>query len=217
MRAVDGAPADILRRDRVRMTSVATSDAGEKTLGRTVSFIDPSAFGARPGCVARIDDDNRNTGKRRLVFDKRTQLVERPAIEPVSLRLASRYPITDALQCFESNAASGVFRLMRQALADAVVDITGKAGLFATTLFKQPLCRFCAFLLESGTKTLRAMTHTVHRIPGITLSVRVRYMERMNWSDPVWMLSPKSISGLYRCSNTVKSDTETARASSTPG
>ena len=72
--------------------------ADEFRLRATVRLVDVAALGARPARVARVHGDKGNTGEGGLVAEERAELEERPRVEHRALRLANRYPVTDAAE-----------------------------------------------------------------------------------------------------------------------
>lgn len=55
-----------------------------------------------------------------------TQVMERPAVQRSPLGLAKPYPLADALEVFQGDAALGALGLGHDAFADAVVDVEGR-------------------------------------------------------------------------------------------
>ncbi|BBC33303.1 hypothetical protein SGFS_045970 [Streptomyces graminofaciens] len=66
--------------------------------------------------------------------------------------LAEPYPVADALEFFEGQAAPGAFSLGHDRLGDDVVLVGGVPRLFAGTGLEPPLGALGALLLELGTQ-----------------------------------------------------------------
>jgi hypothetical protein len=106
---IDGRPADILRSVGVCVVAVSTSHALKLRLAFTVSFVDATALGASPGCIARIDQTNRDTSPFGLVQDKFLELSKRPAVQTAAQLLSSPCPAAAAFQIFHGDPAFGAF------------------------------------------------------------------------------------------------------------
>ena len=142
-------------------------------LGRTVLLINMVAGWAPARRIRRIDGYDLDTGHLCLVFDKRPQLMERPTVQPVSLRLPSRYPFADVLQIFKGDTACGVLRLFYQSFADAMIYITGKMSLLPASFLHQSFSRLRAFLLEFRSEVLRPVTDVIDLVTGVSFPVGV--------------------------------------------
>lgn len=130
----------------------------------TIGFIDVTTARAGARGVARVNLDHGHTHQLRLVLDKGSQLVERPAMQRCSLRLSSPYPVTDALEVFQGDTPTGAFSLSNDAFADLVVDIGSKAALFTRQLAQTTTARLCSFALEFLAQATMAVTNVRYRL-----------------------------------------------------
>ena len=87
---------------------------------------------ALAAAVAGIDRNQQNTCQRSLLAQKGAKLMERPTAQSGTLLFPNRYPVVDALQLFQGDAALGAFGLGNDLLQDAVIDVSSKASFFAT-------------------------------------------------------------------------------------
>lgn len=81
-------------------------------------------------------------------------------------RLAEPYPVADALEFFERQAASGAFSLGHDRLGDDVVGIRGVPCFLAGTGFEPPLGALGALLLERGTQGRLSLAVPAKAPPG---------------------------------------------------
>ena len=93
---------------------------------RTIGFINMPTTRTLARCVAWVNRLNGNARQPAFVLDKAFQLVERPAMQIVSLLLPKPYPFTDALQIFKDNAASGALSKGNDFFTDLVVNVCGE-------------------------------------------------------------------------------------------
>ena len=91
-------PTNVRSRDAVRRASETTSDTAKSVSVGAVALINTSAFRTLSRSVTRVNEDHRDTGKLRFVFDEASQLPEAPRMERTALRSSSPYPFLDALQ-----------------------------------------------------------------------------------------------------------------------
>lgn len=149
VRPVDIGPAgNIHRRDVIGATSEVARYTGERILRTTIGFIDTTTDRTSPGCVTRVNENQRHTGKGGLVFDKGSQLIERPTVQLASLRLPNPYPTAYPAQVFQSEAAAGVFGLVHKLFGDAMVHVGCEASLPTRQGFETTSGRMCVFGLE---------------------------------------------------------------------
>lgn len=155
----------------------ATSEAARYTeegiLRTTIGFIDTTADRTSPGRVARVNEYQRHTEQSGFVFDKGTQLIERPAMQLASLRLPNPYPVTDAAQVFQSDTASGAFGLLHELLGDAVVHVGCEASLLARQGFETTPGGLRSFGLQTGTDSIMPTAQTTDVSAGVEFSVAV--------------------------------------------
>jgi hypothetical protein len=173
---IDGSPArDFYRRDVVGQSREIADHTLEHRLGRTVAFIDMATRGVRAGArrIAGVNMDHLHACAARLVADFVFQVIERPAMQGGSLRLSNRYPVADAVEVFQGDAALSALRLSHNALADTVVGIFGKTALLARQLAEQAPCRLRAFLLQLTAQTPMAVADVVDVAPLVDLPIVV--------------------------------------------
>jgi hypothetical protein len=73
--------------------------------------------------VSRIHEDDRDPGLSSLVDNELPQLSEPPVVQSGPLAAPGLYPVADAPEIFQCNAATEPLRLGHHALGDPVVDI----------------------------------------------------------------------------------------------
>ena len=106
------------------MGLMTTHAALEIRLALAVGLVAGAALGTRLGAIAGVDSLESDTGQRCLVLHERPQLKERPTADPRSLPLAKLCPATDAFEILHPHAASGVFGLCNELLADLVIEVS---------------------------------------------------------------------------------------------
>ena len=114
------------------MECEAALQAGKLVLGLSVLLGGMPRVRALAAAVAGIDRDQENTCQRSLLAQKGAKLMERPTAQSGTLLFPNRYPVVDALQLFQGDAALGAFGLGNDLLQDAVIDVSSKASFFAT-------------------------------------------------------------------------------------
>ena len=140
---------------------------------RAISFIHTTASRTRPTGIARVNIDHFHPVSLGFVSHERTQLVERPAMQRVSLLARNGDSITDTLQIFEGNAALSAFRNFNQLLADTVVDITGKTLFFARQVFQKTFSRARTFGLELLAQTTVAVANIQQSFGTVDIPIAV--------------------------------------------
>ena len=124
-------------------------------------FVDMAARRAGPGRIPGIYTYHRNALPQCFVFRKRPELAKRPAGKRGTPGAGNRDPHADARQVFEGKRLLRVFRLCHKLLADAVVNVLGKPGLFPGKPFQLPFCRCAARGLEFGPEPTVSVTDVV--------------------------------------------------------
>lgn len=122
--------------------------------------------------VSRIYRDKRHSGERRFISQKYPQLIERPTMQNPSLLTPSPDPVTNAVESFDSDSASGVFSVCNDLLGNAVVCVSDKGFLFAGNLLEMPFGRFRSALLEFCAEPGAATAHIGDMSTGVSLPVR---------------------------------------------
>ena len=147
-----GPTRNVASRDVIGKSRVSADNAGELALRRTIRFINLTATGASARSVARVHRHHLDADLLRLVTDKTAQLEERPAMPLRPLRLANRYPFTNAAQIFQGDAAVGVFGLLHNAFADVVVHPSRKAPFLTRKFFRRRRLDFVPLLCNLDRK-----------------------------------------------------------------
>src|SRR5262245_4632270 len=105
-----------------------------------------SRTGARG--VARINVNDLHAVQPGFVEYLGFQVVKCPAMQGGPMRASNRYPVADAVQVFQANAASSALRLDHDALTEAVVGIVAEAPFFACQMAQQATSRLGSFVLQ---------------------------------------------------------------------
>ena len=130
----------------------------------SISFINMAAARAALASVGRVNRYHFDAHLLRFVFNKASQLEERPARQCSSLRLANRYPVADVRQVFQRNAAVGVFGFFYNGLADIVVGPGSEATFFASQFFQTATCRLCTLGLQLSAQLPLAIANRLDRL-----------------------------------------------------
>lgn len=174
VRPIDCGPAgDITRRDVIGAASEAARNTEEGILRTTICFINTTADRTGSGSVARVNEYQRHTGQSGFVFDKGTQLIERPRMQLASLRLTNPYPVTDTAEVFQSDPAFGVFSLIHKLLADLVVHIGCKAPFLAGEVLEATARGLRTFRLQPCAYPVVATAQAAHVVAGVERAVTV--------------------------------------------
>lgn len=131
---------------------------------------------ATRACAARVSGINHHdwdTNQSGFIGQEEPKLVEAPGVVRAALLAGNRCPVSDALKVFKGDAASGVFRLPHEKLADPVVHVTSKTTLLRPPLPEQALGRLAAFGLELRPKPRMARTKVgdVRAAEGLSVAV----------------------------------------------
>ena len=143
------------------MECEAALQAGKLVLGLSVLLGGMPRVRALAAAVAGIDRDQQNTCQRSLLAQKGAKLMERPTAQSGTLLFPNRYPVVDALQLFQGDAALGAFGLGNDLLQDAVIDVSSKTSFFATELFELPFGAARALLLQFRAQRTSAIANLV--------------------------------------------------------
>ena len=171
---VDSSPATYYSRSvSVRVGSVPADRTEERGLIGAVAFVDIAALCALLRSVSRINELNGDAREGGLVGDKLIKLIERPRMQLVTLRASSPNPRTNAGKVFQCYPSLRALRFLYQFLADYVVRVCGKAGLFTRQSFEFTFGRARAFGLQLGAQALTAMANALDVGTRKRLSVRV--------------------------------------------
>ena len=175
-----GLGADIQRRVKIGMGFMPAMPAFELGLACAIGFVDHAADRAGSGRVARIDQNEINSGKVGLIGDELPKLVERPTCVPRSLPLTKPYPFTDSLEVFKGDPARGAFGRRNDSLRNNVVCLPPKASLSARNALKLAADRAGAFpfafsasrsLLERAPQQVEALSTRFDAITGMQIAV----------------------------------------------
>jgi len=137
---------------QIRIDAESTVSAVEVGLRRTRT--DMQATRATFGRISRIDRSDFNACGSRLVFDKATELGERPAVQ-VSGHKPFRPPAY-ARQIFQDDALPALIGAGNDALADAVVRVRDKSILAPGDTLEHALGGAAAVGLETRPRLLKA-------------------------------------------------------------
>jgi len=148
-------------------------DAKELRLRAAVRFVDTSTLRAGPTRVARIYSNETNARKRCLVGEKSSQLVERPSVQTCSLHFSNGYPIANARQIFDGDAAAGVFGLANDCLADHVIRVAVEIPFPAPKLSEMSFGAPCPCRLQARSKLRDPRPNRERRLSRELFSVRV--------------------------------------------
>lgn len=107
----------------------------------TVGFINMTTDGTLAAGIARVNRYNYHSRALRLVGDKCPELSERPRVQNRPLAASGSYPVADVRQVFQRNPLAGVVRGLYDLLRDDVINVAGKAPLFAGQDFQFALGR----------------------------------------------------------------------------
>ena len=143
-----GARTNVLRRVGVRVGNVITRGTPKGALVWSVCLVCVAARIARPGSVARVNQDNRHTGQARLVSNIGTKLVKGPVGMSCTLRLFDRYPLAYASEIFKGDTALGVLSLFHDMLRDTVIRVCLETSLAATQFPQFALSGLSPFALQ---------------------------------------------------------------------
>lgn len=164
---------DIQGRVEISGRFVPARDAKESALIGSVFFIDTPAGATLARRVARIDEANRNSGALRFVFDKTSQLSERPITQSCSLAASGRNPVPNPCQFFQGQSATGAFSIRNERLCNAVVDVFLISRLLASKLFEAALRGLCVSPLQAIAPGLQAAALRFNAIARISFPVAV--------------------------------------------
>jgi len=133
----------------IGVSNEITPDTVEYRLRAAISFVDVPTAAAHLRRVGTVDFNERHTRLPGLVAKKRAELGERPRVQRGPLGLTKPYPLADAAQLLNGDAAPGAFSLDHDAFRDLVVNVGGKPSLLATALLQQPSCGTGLFGLQA--------------------------------------------------------------------
>ena len=109
-----GSTRDYASRVGIPMRGVRARDATECRLVGPVLFGDVAAFGTLAAAIAWVHGNQRNARQLRLVRQERAQLSKGPSVENGTLLPPSPYPVADAIEFLNGDAAPGAFRRKRR-------------------------------------------------------------------------------------------------------
>ena len=171
---IDCRPAtNIDRRNVVGQSRVTARHTGKNALAFAIGFVNMPTLRASAARVAGVNQHHRHTSPLGFVGDKRPQLKERPTMQGGPLSTMNRYPVAYPVQIFQSESASGVFRLCHQLLADTVVRVLRKAMFFTGEFFQMAFGRPRAFGLQLGPQAAVTKTYIVDVAGRVNSSIRI--------------------------------------------
>src|SRR5664280_1759834 len=125
----------------IRVHRETTRGATESRLVGPVSLFGVSTSGTLPAAVSGLHGNQADTRQLRLVLQKRAQLSERPTVQNSPLPPCSPYPVAYPRQFLDGDPAPGAFGGGNDLLRNNMVNVFGKAALFARKLLQSPLGR----------------------------------------------------------------------------
>src|SRR5579859_4561228 len=143
-----GTRRDDACRDGIGWPSEAAHDALESRLRGPIRPINVPAGQARLRRMAGINEHNWNPDPCRLVLHEGAQLSECPVGVARSLPPSNRDALTDAVEVFQGDSATGVFGGAHQRLADAVIRVALEARLLSAQRLEFPFRRACLAALQ---------------------------------------------------------------------
>jgi hypothetical protein len=158
-------------------------------LGLSIVFLSVAALTASPGGVAWVDLHEADAREYRLVFEKRSQLCERPAMQFCPLPPSGPDPRADATEFFDGDGTIRAFSGLDNALGNNMVCVAGEIRLTFRSLFKESQSGLGADLLEFLSQSTVAMPHLIQCTAGVAGAVRVAG----NFYDP--QIDAKAIDG----------------------
>jgi hypothetical protein len=133
-----------------------------------------STPGAFQTGVTGIDLNQSYAREDGFVFEKLTQLRECPGVQNRSLRFPSPYPLADARQLLDGNPASGAFGFLNNLFRNRMVDVLGKAKLFAGMVFQVSFGRLALYRLEVLSQLAMPVANVVHHRTAKFLAIGIR-------------------------------------------
>lgn len=168
-----GPGCDVAGADMVSVVRKTAFDADELGLTLPVRLVDGSAFGTRLARVSGINSFYSHAFGASLVADERPKLPECPRMYGCALVLTNGYPAADALEIFEGDAASGVFSLTHNRLADDVIRVRLKPLLSPSELLEVSLRASSSSRLKTCSELGYTGTNSENIVPRMGLTVRV--------------------------------------------
>ncbi len=129
---------------------------------------------AGPTRVGRIHEDYLYPGLRGLVDDELPQLSERPVVQAGPLAAPSLYPVADAPEVFQGDAAAELLRFGHNPLGDPVINIPLVSPLASRQCSELPAGRPRAPLLQALPPVDESPPFFFHRLTAISLRLAVR-------------------------------------------
>ena len=164
---------DVGRAVFVSASSVTARFANKAISGLSVCLFRVAALTALAGRIARVNPQERNTGKLCLVVEHPAQLGKRPAMQLRPLALTSPDPRTDVCQFLDGNHSIRAFGERDYASRNFVVRVFGEPLLFAVAFFQQSFGRLRADALQLATKCAVAVANLVEFCTAVFVAVRV--------------------------------------------
>lgn len=164
---------DVGRAVFVSASSVTARFANKAISGLSVCLFRVAALTALAGRIARVNPQERNTGKLCLVVEHPAQLGKRPAMQFRPLAFPSPDPRTNTSEFLNGNHSIRAFCERDYASRNCVVRVFGKPLLFAAALLQQSLGRLRADALELAAKCAVAMANFIELCSAVFVPVRV--------------------------------------------
>ena len=165
---------DVGRAVRIRMGRMAARLANKVVSRLPVCLLRVTALTARLAGKSRVNPQQRNASAGALVFQKGTQLCERPTVQLCPLALPSPNPRSDAGEFFNGDHSICAFGERDYASRNCVIGVSGEARLLAAPLLEQAASRLCSNALELLAKCAVAMANFIQFCTAVFVSIRIR-------------------------------------------
>jgi len=166
--------SDVGRTVRIRMGRMAARLANKAVSRLPVCLLRVTALTARLAGKSRVNPQQRNASAGALVFQKGTQLCERPTVQLCPLALPSPNPRSDAGEFFNGDHSICAFGERDYASRNCVIGVGCETRLLATALLQEPASRLRSYALELFAKCAVAMANLVQFCAAIFVSIRIR-------------------------------------------
>jgi hypothetical protein len=169
-----GSPAcNITSSVGVGIRSVSATNTQKLRLSRTIGFVDTTAQRAKTRCVARVYRTHPHSRQLCFVFDKASQLVERPTMQSSTLTTPNRGSITNTAKFFEGDTLIECLRSRYYALGDYVVCVPGKVPFLSTPLPEQSFGGGCDLALQLRPQPSVPVPDTLDHRAGVDIALAV--------------------------------------------
>jgi hypothetical protein len=165
--------ADVLGSVFIRMCFVPALFTDEKLSSLSVRRFGVVALVALLAGMLRIGKDTEHAASLGFVGNEASKLVKAPGVHAVALIFLSPYPVTDAVEIFESNPTPGAFSQRYYGFGNGMIHVRRKPLLFAATATQKPFGALGAFLLQLLTQRMMPVAHLVQMGAAVVVAVRI--------------------------------------------